>query len=242
MRHAIVWLMVFASFTAQASGPELAVQAQAAYKNGNYEQARERYEELLNEGESAELHYNLANCYHRLERPGRAILHYQKALALDPNLVRAEHNLELVRAAAGVGAPENTWIEQQATVLSLTAWCWLGALGFWLALAGIFLFPVLSARRSVFRLPLIMGSVLLTAVSLAALTGYHWLSRQGVAMSADTPVYPAPSDSTAELAFLPEGTMADIRRQTDDFFLIQREEGEGGWVSKEAFEPVWDLF
>jgi len=87
-----------------------------------------------------------------------------------------------------------------------------------------------------------MGSVLLTAVSLAALTGYHWLSRQGVAMSADTPVYPAPSDSTAELAFLPEGTMADIRRQTDDFFLIQREEGEGGWVSKEAFEPVWDLF
>ncbi|MEL7530735.1 MAG: tetratricopeptide repeat protein, partial [Bacteroidota bacterium] len=74
--------------------------ANAAYLNDRYDQAAERYQALIQEGySSASLHYNLANAQYKLKRIGSAVLHYEKALRLDPSNIEIEHNLDLARSS-----------------------------------------------------------------------------------------------------------------------------------------------
>ena len=71
-----------------AAGPFEA--ANRAYEQGRFSEAKIGYEKLVEAGEwSANLFYNLGNADHRLGAPGRAILDYERALALDPEYAPA---------------------------------------------------------------------------------------------------------------------------------------------------------
>lgn len=68
-----------------------------AKSTAQYREALLRYDALLEEDESSHLHYNIGNTQFRLGDNGRAIYHYQKALALDPLNEDLQHNLNYVR-------------------------------------------------------------------------------------------------------------------------------------------------
>jgi tetratricopeptide (TPR) repeat protein len=63
-----------------------------------YRRAAADFEALVASGvRNASLDYNLGNTYFRLGDPGRAVLHYRRALRLDPRHADAAANLEYVR-------------------------------------------------------------------------------------------------------------------------------------------------
>ena len=77
--------------------------ATAAYRQGQYARAVERYRGILDSGyASGALYYNLGNAYVRLDRLGPAIRYYEKARRLWPDDPRLRHNLEQARRRAGV--------------------------------------------------------------------------------------------------------------------------------------------
>ena len=73
-------------------------EADSAYINNDYVKAIEIYEALLQEGEAAELYYNLGNSYYKQGDIAKAILNYERAALLNPNNSDIQANLEIARA------------------------------------------------------------------------------------------------------------------------------------------------
>ena len=66
------------------------------YRLGNYDLAASYYGLVLStDYASADLYYNLGNCYYRTDQMGLAILYYKRALHLDPSMRDAKENLAL---------------------------------------------------------------------------------------------------------------------------------------------------
>ena len=85
-------------FGLSASADSLALRADSAYNREAYADAIRLYNEAIaDEGVSSNLYYNLGNAYYRDNRLGKAILSYERALALDPSNKEAATNLRFVR-------------------------------------------------------------------------------------------------------------------------------------------------
>ena len=68
------------------------------YEKENYQAAISSYESVANSGkQSAELYFNLGNCYYKLHKVAPAIYNYEKALLLSPNDTEIKTNLEFAR-------------------------------------------------------------------------------------------------------------------------------------------------
>ncbi len=79
----IFWLMCLIGF---AQNTEFFKQANDLYNSGYYKEAIDRYDSILDSNQhSAELYFNLANCYYKLNEIGPSIFYYEKALQLSPD-------------------------------------------------------------------------------------------------------------------------------------------------------------
>lgn len=68
--------------------------ARNLYDKGEYAPAAEEYLKIAgSEGTSAQLYYNLANCYAQMGDTGRAMLYYSRAARLDPSDKQIRNNL-----------------------------------------------------------------------------------------------------------------------------------------------------
>src|SRR6059058_2472947 len=75
--------------------------ANQEYAQGNFKEAIAGYEALVRAGQwNANLFYDLGNAYFRTRDFGRAILNYERALALDPHHPEASANLRIARDEA----------------------------------------------------------------------------------------------------------------------------------------------
>ena len=79
----IFWLLCLVGFS---QNTESFKQANDLYNSGYYKEAIVRYDSILASNQhSAELYFNLANCYYKLNEIGPSIFYYEKALQLSPN-------------------------------------------------------------------------------------------------------------------------------------------------------------
>ena len=71
------------------------------YQQGNYQEAISEYE-LASNGtlESAELYFNLGNCFYKLHEVAPAVFNYEKALQLNPNDTEIQTNLGFAQKMA----------------------------------------------------------------------------------------------------------------------------------------------
>ena len=74
--------------------------------SGDVNKAIEIYSQITEQGNSASLHANLANLYFKTEDYGRSVLHFRKAILIDPPNRNYAANLSLVYEMAG-GATED---------------------------------------------------------------------------------------------------------------------------------------
>lgn len=125
MRRAIMWLVVFVAFAGSAtcsSATEASDEtrvtfndANTLYKEGDYEEAIERYQQLVDNGVvDKNLYYNLANAYYKADDLGRAVLYYERTLRMAPRENDARENLDLVRTQL----KDKQFVKQQNRVLA----------------------------------------------------------------------------------------------------------------------------
>ena len=123
---------------AQSPGPtDLMDEANAQYERGEYADAAQQYEALIDSGyEDAALYYNLGNAYFKNGDLGRAVLNYLRAEELSPRDADIRANLEFARAravddvesggeslAASVSTGASRWVTVgEMGVLSLVLW------------------------------------------------------------------------------------------------------------------------
>ena len=118
----------------------------SAYMQNDYLSAIQIYEGLLQQGESAEVYYNLGNSYYKSGDIARAILNYERALLLEPGNGDVRANLEIARAKTidqVTPMPEIFfigWFKSLISCLSIDAWAGWGIACFILFLACLCLF------------------------------------------------------------------------------------------------------
>ena len=98
MRYIIYIFALLFSVSFSAQNDTLFDTANKLYNEGNYQEAIESYEGILNNDiHSSELYFNLGNAYYKLNRIAPSIYYYEKALQLSPNNSEIKGNLSFAQ-------------------------------------------------------------------------------------------------------------------------------------------------
>lgn len=162
MKNIFALILLLAGLTASAAN--FAQQADSAYNKEDYRQAISLYEQAIaNDGVSSTVYYNLGNAYFRDNRLGKAIISYERALALDPSNADARTNLDFVRTKIE-DAPEDdssflsNLHHKICSALSPDGWAWC-ALALFIILLGTVALYIFSSNVAMRKIGFFGGIV-----------------------------------------------------------------------------------
>lgn len=218
-----------------------------AYNQEKWSDAISQWESIASTGQtSAELEYNLGNAYFRQGSIERSILHYERALKLNPNDDDARKNLAL--ANRGI-------VDQIAHAPKLGIWKYTDSLRDSFSVSTsktlLFLFNTLLAL-SVGAMFYMNGNLRDTARRATILFGclaglmllhYAWrcsaLSEaSAVVMVEKTDIYSSPTDNSTQLFSLHSGTKVHIGETLSEWTEIQLSDGRKGWIPRADIENI----
>lgn len=221
----------------------------SAYLRNDYLAAIQIYESLLQQGESAEVYYNLGNSYYKSGDIARAILNYERALLLQPGNGDIRFNLEIARAKTVdkvASVPEIFfigWCKSLINCLSIDAWARWGIVCFILFLVCLcFFFYSKSVRGK--KIGFIAGLVLLVGVVLCNVFAGQQKKEltersKAIVLSPSVTVRSTPSESGTSLFILHEGHKVEIKDDTmREWKEIRLEDGKVGWLPASTIEII----
>jgi hypothetical protein len=223
-----------------ADAGDLFSQGNRAYAEGKYDEALSSYQAVLEkEGFSASLLYNMANAYYQKRDVARAILNYERALYLDPGDPDIRANLILAKREFGLTPePQAQW-KAPFNILNLNQWTWLASIamgGFCL----IFLLRGVAPKTlpGKWQKGVAVAFLVLAVVSSAGVIHQHRGINRGVITGDNPMLRVSPFDSAASSAQIRDGAVVRIAKAYKDFVFVKCPEGNAGWITKEAVEPV----
>ncbi len=243
-----VWLG-WATFLAAAvpTTPQTAFfRANSLYTQGQYAEAVEAYEAVLQSGlASGNLYFNLGNAYFRSGRVGRAILHYERArrfLPSDPDLAA---NLRFARSLTGAEVCQPLlW---QGLVFPLAHRVATDQLVWLTSAAYSLLFVVFAVYRLWPRRPqwlryagwgVTAGLVVITLSLVQQLWTSDWQRHAVVLKQEDSPVRFEPAASGTVHFAVTQGTRLRVLDVREGWWQVARCDGRRGWIEKDALEEL----
>lgn len=208
------------------------------YEQGQYAEAKQKYEEIVAEGEwTPNLFYNLGNTDFRLGATGRAILDYERTLALDPSHPEARRNLEFLRERAGSRVAPRRWYSVLFPQWRANTFALICTLAGWIA---VFCFALLFFGRTR-RASLGWIGALAICVALYAGAGV-WRAEQkqslAIITAKEAVARLAPADQSDIAATLPAGSQVRVLTERGDWVYCALP-GEGlGWLPVGVLERV----
>lgn len=243
---ALLLMMLLLSLSTMAVTKE---EADAAYKKGNYQQAIKDYEELLKQGKSADLYYNLGNAYYRTEEIPMAILNYERAYILSPSDGDIRFNLQLARSKTidKINPDSNvffvSWYKGLVCMISVDAWAAVAVVSIVLVLALLLLY--LFAERINYRKIGFYGAVaffiLFLLANLFAYQQKRMLDNENgaIVMAPTVNVKKNPEDNAANAFVLHEGTKVEITdKSIKGWREIRMVDGREGWMQESKLEEI----
>lgn len=159
-----------------------------AEASGDIDSAILYYEKSGKISHSSNLHGNLANLYFKKENFGKSILHYRKALLLDPQNRDLANNLDFAVEIAGVKTPATSNVSGLFSPSSVDFWMIFLAVIFWSGALGFSLLFFLQGNPT-HLLIILFGCLTLGAVSGWALfkskDNQDLLGREVIALAAE---------------------------------------------------------
>ena len=217
--------------------------------SGEYQQAIKDYEQLLRQGVSADIYYNLGNAYSRTENMTRAVLNYERALLLSPSDRDIRFNLQMARSKTiDKIVPEQemfffTWYRSLITLASVDGWARLSLISLVLALVLALLYLVseqIWLRKvgffgAAFMLILFAGSNLFAHQQKQQLINHSGAIVTAPAVN----VKSTPAKQGTDLFILHEGTKVTVTDATmKEWKRIHLADGKEGWVETSQIEFI----
>src|SRR5207302_4525001 len=163
---AVICTFIAASAVAQTE-PQFA-EATQEYAQGHFKEAIGGYETLVRSGQwSANLFYDLGNAYFRTGDFGRAILNYDRALALERHHPEAAANLQIARDEAHALELPPNWPERYLQFATINQYSIAAVVAFWLAIFGMATL-IFARRRSTTMIVISIGCLLVSGVAICS--------------------------------------------------------------------------
>jgi tetratricopeptide (TPR) repeat protein len=236
---AIIGLFAIASAFAQ-SDAEFS-NANQEYAAGHFKEAIAHYETLVHAGEwSANLFYDLGNAYFRTGDFGKAILNYERALALEPRHPEADANLRIARDEARALELQQSRPERYLRFGTINQYTVAAAISFWLGafcVAGL-----IFARRRSARLATL--SIFSWSIFLLLMAAIFWMDNgsKGRALAIVTAsgveARVATADTANSVLALPAGSEIKIASQRGDWIYAMLPNNLHGWVPAKSVTRV----
>ena len=240
LASALATLLAGSSFAFAQSDASFG-KANQEYSEGKFREAIDHYEAAVHAGQwSAPLFYDLGNAYFRTGDFGRAILNYERALALEPNHPETQANLRIARdEARGLELPQG-WPERLLRFANINQYSVAAATAFWLGI--LFLVIMIFAQRR--RRRLIALSVL--SFTIFALLVYALVSIESGAKGRSLAIITgsgvqarlATADNAGSVLALPPGSEVRIERERGDWVYAGLPNNLHGWVPARSLEVV----
>ena len=228
----VVLLFVASSAVAQSDSLAVAVtsesvmtkqEADSLYDKGLYAEAAKAYEDIIsNNGVSADLYYNVANCHYRKGELAASILNYERALKLDPSHEDAKHNLAFAAAKTvdNINVIGNiflvNWWNAICNIASADTWAMVSIVLFVITLVALS-FYIFSRKIWVrkFGFSVSIIALFFTIISLfSANTRYNveTSKSQAIVFAQTVTIKSSPDSSGNDLFILHEGTKVNIKK------------------------------
>lgn len=232
-----------------AEGLPMEQQAEQFYREGNYDQAAEIYRKILAEGkESADLYYNLGNCYFKAGENTRAILNYERALLLNPGDEMVRYNLKMAQAASVDKIevlPELflvRWYKAVETHFSADQWGYVsvGLFILFLVMAALFFYSgSVGIKKTGFVVGIVVFLLTLMTIFFAMRQDKRITEREyAIITTPSVTVKGAPDNSGTSLFLIHEGLKVKVVGQLGDWYNIRLADGNEGWVAKSDLEKI----
>lgn len=242
MKKILYILFLVFTFTATAQNKVLFDAGNKAYNESNFQQAITSYERILDSGvHSAELYFNLANAYYKLNRIAPSIYYYEKALQLAPNDKEIKSNLsfaqnmtiDAIEVIPEVGLSKI--FKGFVNTLSFDAWALISVtlvIVFVLLFLGYYFSKVTAKKRLAFVIS--SASLILAFVALFfAFQKYEYdrKDQPAIVFAQESEVKTDPN-LRSEIAFvLHEGTKVQILEHYQaNWTKIKLSDGKTGWI------------
>lgn len=233
----------------QAQETELFEEATQFYAGEQYEEAIQRYEQILGQNKtSAALYYNLGNAYYRMDSLAPSIYYYYKALELAPNdsdiltnlSFAEEQTRDLIEEPPKTGW--NKFFEQIIPKQNYNQWAfWAILFSFLAALLGIlYYFSKKSVRKRIFFGGSILSGILMIASLTFAFTQFNQQknTRAAVVFNKEIAVHAEPNHNSEEVFYLHEGTKVKVLDNFNGYARIQLNDGKRGWLKESAVKEL----
>jgi tetratricopeptide (TPR) repeat protein len=234
---AMIYTFVAASAFAQTDF----ARASQEYAQGHFKEAIGGYETLARSGQwSANLFYDLGNAYFRTGDFGRAILNYERALALERHHPEATANLQIARDEARALELQQSWPERYLRFGSVNQYSIAAAVAFWV---GTFCtVALIFARRRSARL-IALSILSFSVCALAILATYEIdYGSKGRALAIITgdnvQARLATADTANSVLALPPGSEIKVISARGDWIYAVLPNNLRGWIPAQSTELV----
>lgn len=253
MKKVLVYILILlplaVSGVDKPEADSLFTQANQLYQDEKYEEAIDRYLDILDSGfESAELYFNTGNAYFRSNKLGKARLFYERAKLLDPNDEDIQTNLaytESLLTDRFEQVPQlflKRWIKSLLNFLGSNGWLMVSLLFFVLFLVSALFYifiPSVRVKKAGFFSGIVFF-LITVATFLFSNRQYQYQKDPGAAivMEGSLVVKSAPRESGKDLFILHEGTKVWMESDLGNWMEIRITDGRQGWVRTTAIEEI----
>ena len=244
-------LFILPALVLASDAEKIFEEANELFKSNEFSAAIEKYEAIEMQGyKSSELFYNLGNAYYKINKPGKAILNYERALLISTAKSRSDikYNLDLARE----NLPDDIevlppfflkrWKENVRQVTSSKGWSILALLFFWLGLGG-FVVWLKGESRERRKIGFVVGLALIVFCAIPFYLAIDSLSVEkssglAVIMTTEVNLRSAPDEVSTSTLLLHEGTSVELLDQIGEWYKVKLLNGEQGWLPMNALEKV----
>lgn len=248
-RILLILPVLFIGLWGMAADLETEEQAEQLYAEGKYADAADAYNRILSEGmESAELYYNLGNCYYKLGENTRAILNYERSLLLDPGDAMTRYNLKMAQHAIVDKIevlPELflvRWYKALETYFSADQWGYISVALFiiFLVMAALFFYsPSIGVKKTGFVVGIIVFFLTAGSIFFAMKQSSRVSEREyAIITTPSVTVKGAPDNSGTSLFLIHEGLKVRVVGELGSWYNIRLADGNEGWVVKTDLEKI----
>ncbi len=233
-------LSLTSAFASGVSVSKSFIKANEAYETGDYAQATELYEAIVQEVKSGALYYNLGNSYFKEGKIGYALANYLRAKRYIPNDSDLNDNIRYLQTFT------------KDTIENKNLFCHLYKIFFFCNIFSTKLFfYIFTFFNAAFFLLLIIkkGSLnwlrnltfillILSAIALALNYNRYYNDKNGVIIKSEVSVKSGSSLNDTTLFNLHEGTVLRVIGESGDWLKIRLLDNKKGWVLRKVVEPV----
>jgi len=252
MRKLLILLLILVLNSIHLSAQDnkaIFTRANALYQKGEYEKAIAEYKSILTGGyESADIYYNLGNCYYKLNDIPPAIVNYERAKKLAPEDEDIDFNLKLANLKI-VDKIEpipqlsfKAWWVGLANSFSSYTWAIVAIAIFSLAcICGIlFLFMnSVAGRKILFTLGVVFFACSIVVFILGNTRNSIETHRTtAILVKPDVYVKSSPNEKSADLFILHEGAKVSLLDEIGKWKRIRLANGNEGWIPSETLEVI----